>query len=221
MAERDDDTLLARHLGGKAAALVRDTAGQPESLGDSCPACVLFADIRGSSRLAERVDLPRLRRFLGEFVGIFVEAVEGAGGMANKFMGDGALALFVDPPDAGRAVEAACAIRAAFAAARARWSGMDAAFADTDLAVGLAYGEIFLGNIGAGKRYDFTAIGRPVNIAERLAHDAPENGAGGVFCNGGFMALLGDAAPASRSLGRARLRGMAAETAIFQILANT
>ena len=192
-----------------------------QTLGAVRPACVLFADIRGSSRLAERVDLPQLRRFLDDFVGIVVTAVEGAGGMVNKFMGDGALALFVDPPDAGRAVEAACALRAAFAAARARWSETDAAFADIDLAVGLAYGEIFLGNIGAGGRYDFTAIGRPVNIAERLAADpgcAPEGGRGGVLCDGGFMAQLGDSAPAARSLGRVRLRGMTAETAIFQLL---
>ena len=209
--------MLARCLGREAAALVAGATARPENLGAVRPACVLFADIRRFSRLAERVDLLLLRRFLCDFVGIFVETVEGAGGMANKFMGDGALALFVDPPDAGRAVEAAFALQAAFAAARARWRGTDAAFADIDLAAGLGYGEIFLGAVGAGERFDFTAIGCPVNIAERLAADPARTGEGGVFCDGRFLARLGDSAPPSCSLGRVRLRGMGTETEIFRL----
>lgn len=223
MAERDR-TLLARYLGREVAAQIADAATHPENWGALRMASVLFADIRRFSRLTEQVDLSDLRCFLCDFMGVFVDAVEGAGGVANKFMGDGALALFLNPPDAVAAVRAAFELQTAFAATRAHWSGADAAFADIDLAAGLACGEIFWGNIGAGERFDCTAIGRPVNIAERLAADAPKSdnrdngGKGGIFCDGDFMARLNGDAPASRSLGLTRLRGMAAETAIFQLL---
>lgn len=216
-----DTTLLARYLGREAADLAAGAAERPDSLGAARPACALFADIRGFSRLTERVDLPQLRRFLGDFVGLFVEAVEEAGGMVNKFMGDSGLALFADPPDAGRAAAAAFAVGTAFAAARARRAREDGAFADTDLGIGLACGEVFLGNIGAGARYDFTAVGRAVNIAERLSGE----GRGGILCDGAFAARLagcpGAPAPAASFAGRVRLRGMDLETDIFRLTPPT
>lgn len=101
-----------------------------------------------------------------------MRAVHEAGGEVLKFMGDGMLAIFpfgdieLARPAAGRALDAA---REALAWTRAL--DRDPAFADAQPLTAVAalhVGEVFLGNIGASDRLDFTAIGPAVNLVARL-----------------------------------------------------
>ena len=211
--------LLTRYLGPEAAtrlaARARDDCG--DSCGDERPLFALFADVRHSSGLAEVLDLAGLRRFLGDFMGLAVREVEGRGGMVNKFLGDGVLALFAED-QAVSAAEAALALRQDFPALLTGPGRDHPAFGALDLALGISFGRVFLGEVGAAGRFDFTAIGQAVNVAERLAAEAP--GSGVRLCGAAWKRLA-----AADSAGRfaasgpdmTRLRGMNRETAVHRL----
>ena len=80
--------------------------------------------MRHFSRLAEQMELLALRRFLGDFIQIFVDSVEARGGMVNKFVGDGALAGFQRP---GPAALAALRLHEDFLQLRSRWQAAPSA----------------------------------------------------------------------------------------------
>ena len=97
-------------------------------------------------------------------------AIGDHGGEILKFVGDGVLAIF----DAERDGEAAC--RKALAAAKVGLAGMAeentrrivAGLPEIRCGIGLHFGDVQFGNIGARDRLDFTAIGPAINEACRL-----------------------------------------------------
>jgi class 3 adenylate cyclase len=94
---------------------------------------------------------------------IVVPAVVDAGGHVNKFLGDGALAVFGAPNDladhADSAVSAAVLIHQLVAR---RFSG------ELRIGVGINTGKVIAGTIGGGSKLEFTLIGDAVNVAARV-----------------------------------------------------
>lgn len=133
---------------------------------------VLFADIRGFTARAEAMDPPALGAFLSEFRRDVRKAVERNGGIVDKYIGDAAMAVFGVPRPGGKDA------RNALAAARDILAGLDrfnAAHRDEPpvaLAIGVHWGEIFVGGIGDEQRLEFSVIGDTVNIAARLQEQA-------------------------------------------------
>ncbi len=137
---------------------------------------VLFCDLRGFTRRAERW-LPFDTVFLlNRYFEIVGEAVEGAGGYLDKFIGDGALALF----GLDTVPEVACRQALAAAAAVARGlHGMNAEFAaelgePLRIAMGLHAGPAVVGDMGYGRAVGLTAVGDGINVASRLEGEAKE-----------------------------------------------
>ena len=137
---------------------------------------VLFCDLRGFTRRAEHW-LPFDTVFLlNRYFAMVGEAVEGAGGYLDKFIGDGALALF------GLAAGPETACRQALAAANAISRGLHALNADLagDLggplrvAIGLHLGPAVVGDMGYGGAVGLTAVGDGINVASRLEGEAKE-----------------------------------------------
>jgi ABC-type transport system substrate-binding protein/class 3 adenylate cyclase len=138
---------------------------------------VLFADLVGSTALAERLDPEEVRLIVADAVRHIVEAVESYGGYVKDLAGDGVLAFFGAPvaheDDAERAVLAGLRITSAIdiygeAVARA-WQADPLA-----VRVGINTGPVVLGQIGAGARIEYAAFGDAVNVAARLqARAAP------------------------------------------------
>lgn len=137
--------------------------------GMTTEAGVLFADIRGFTRLSEQQGPEEvsalLRRFYrsAEHV-LFPEAI------IDKLIGDEVMALYL--PMYGHFEEAApVMLRHARELLRAVGYGGEAPpFAE--IGIGLDYGEAFVGNVGEGSVNDFTAIGDVVNTASRLQGQA-------------------------------------------------
>jgi adenylate cyclase len=131
---------------------------------------IMFVDMRGSSRLAER-RLPFDTVFIiNQFLNAVSHAVLSAGGEPNQVLGDGLLALFGmgDPPD----VACRQAI-AASAAIGARVESLNTALAHAlvepiRFGIGIHAGVIVAGAIGYERHAQFTVIGDPVNVAARL-----------------------------------------------------
>ncbi len=131
----------------------------------------LFADLVGSTKLAERLDAEEVKLVVGEAVARMVAEVESLGGYVKDLAGDGVLALFGAPTsyedDAERAARAALNIAQAIAtygAEVARGWGVE----ELNVRIGVCTGPVALGPIGAGGRVEYGAFGDTVNTAARL-----------------------------------------------------
>lgn len=130
----------------------------------------MFVDMRGSTKLAERL-LPFDTVFIiNRFLTAVSQAVVECGGQPNQFVGDGQLALF------GLATNPQTACRQAIEAASRIAIHVDAlnAFLGDDVpeplrfGIGIHGGEVIIGDIGSEEHTVFTALGDPVNVAARL-----------------------------------------------------
>ncbi|MGC4083231.1 MAG: GAF domain-containing protein [Vicinamibacterales bacterium] len=135
---------------------------------------VMFADMRGYNRLCLVLDRPeQVQRILDEFLTELAGAVLAAGGIVNKFLGDGLLAIFrgADAPE--RAVRCALQLTSRMESMRDRWDANTSASLDfLDIGIGIATDTVILGSIGTARVRDFTVLGTGVNLAAHLTRDA-------------------------------------------------
>ena len=131
----------------------------------------LFADLVGSTALAERLEPEELKLVVGDAVGRIVGAVEAFGGTIKDLAGDGVLALFGAPvaheDDPERALLAGLRIveeMGEFADEVRRSWGIDG----FGVRVGVESGPVVVGAVGAGSRVEYGAMGDAVNVAARL-----------------------------------------------------
>jgi adenylate cyclase len=131
--------------------------------GEDVDLSLLFMDIRGFTSYSERADARDVVARLNDLYGQVVPAVLRHGGHANKFIGDGLLAVFGAPDrlhdHADRAVAAGLDIAAIV---RERYGG------ELRVGIGINSGRVVVGTIGGGGRLDFTVIGDAVNTAARV-----------------------------------------------------
>lgn len=139
--------------------------------GEALTAALLFADLHGFTGAVEAAATSpesgaTFIARLGDHLAAMVEPIEARGGEVLKFLGDGLIAAFPFPAEAGPAT--ACA--AALAAAREALALNAPLAADGRLGldVALHLGTVFYGNVGAGRRLDFTVIGPSVNELARM-----------------------------------------------------
>jgi adenylate cyclase len=149
--------------------------------GMTTEAGVLFADLRGFTRLSEESDPEAVSVLLRRFYAcaedvLFPEAV------IDKLIGDEVMALYL--PMFGRFEEAAPVMldSARELLRRIGYGSAEGPFAE--VGIGLDYGEAFVGNVGRRSLNDFTAIGDVVNVAARLQGEA----AGGEILVSGRLA---------------------------------
>jgi adenylate cyclase len=131
--------------------------------GEEVELSVLFMDVRGFTTFSEGAEAKDVVARLNDLYGQVVPVILRHGGHANKFIGDGLLAVFGAPerhPDhADRAVHAAQEIAELV---QHRYDGY------LRVGIGVNSGRVVVGTIGGGGRLDFTVIGDPVNTAARV-----------------------------------------------------
>lgn len=134
---------------------------------------VLFADVAGSTALAERIDPEELRVLQGELFGLVNAEVERFGGLSEKFVGDAVLAVFGVPlahdDDAERAVRAALAVRDGFP--RLARDVLRRHGVEIGLRIGVNTGEVVAGREAAA-RGELMVTGDAVNVGARLQQRA-------------------------------------------------
>lgn len=137
---------------------------------ERCELTVLFADLRGFTTLANELAPEAVQETLNSFLEVTVAGVQEAGGMMDKFLGDGFMALFGAPfrqeGHARRALNAAVSIQQAHRAWMEKRSA--AGLPCRPLGIGLAAGETVVGAYGTHTRMEYTALGHVVNLASRL-----------------------------------------------------
>jgi adenylate cyclase len=139
--------------------------------GEEVEASMLFLDVRGFTTMSEGSGAREIVGKLNELYELCVPVVTRHGGHANKFIGDGMLALFGAPerhPDhADRAVAAAIDIAQCV---------QDHFRGELRVGVGVNSGRVLVGTVGGGGRLDFTVIGDAVNTASRVESATRETG---------------------------------------------
>lgn len=166
---------------------------------------VLFSDIRGFTTWAERAEAECVVRDLNRYFSEMVALVHQSGGVVDKFIGDGLMAIFgLDDPDgaAGRAVAVAERMHEAVHALSSSLS------APIEIGIGIHAGPVIAGNIGSPERLEFTFIGDTVNTASRLEALTRELGVGILVSDAVHAALgEGDRRKAWQSMGARVLKG--------------
>jgi adenylate cyclase len=124
---------------------------------------VLFADVRGYTRITEGLLPAEVPAFVNRFYETASSALLAHDALLGQIEGDNVMALFV-PGFAGaeyrrKAVDGARALLAAVGASSEL---------GLEVGVGVASGEEFIGNVGGGGYKDFTAVGDVTNTAARL-----------------------------------------------------
>ena len=128
----------------------------------------LFADVRGSTGLAERMPAQEFSELISRFYGAAAGVVDDWNGLVDKFVGDEVVALFV-PGFAGQD-HASRAVHAGHQLLHA--TGNDGSEPWVPIGVGVHTGVAFVGRVGEGDACDFTAVGDAVNTTARLASSA-------------------------------------------------
>jgi len=127
---------------------------------------VMFVDFRSfTAGASTRTPQEVVDRLDGAFA-VLVDILDRHGGIVNKFLGDGFLALFGAPFEAGNAAHHAVAAAREMLEANARVN--DATSWPLRIGIGIHVGEVVAGNIGSPRRKEYTVIGDTVNFAARL-----------------------------------------------------
>jgi class 3 adenylate cyclase len=139
--------------------------------GEDVELTVMFVDMCNFTAFAERASARETVALLNELFGLVVPILARHGGHANKFIGDGVMAVFGAPnrlPDhARRAVDAAREIADA----------VDEHFGERlRIGIGINSGPASVGSVGGGGRLEFSVIGDTVNVAARVEQLTRETG---------------------------------------------
>jgi adenylate cyclase len=135
---------------------------------------ILFADIRGFTRISEHAPPEKIVSLLNRYFSAMTDIIFAHGGTLDKYLGDGLMALFgaptATPEDASNALNAAVAMQRRVLSINQELR--EEGFNEIGVGMGLHTGEVTVGYIGSERRSEYTAIGDAVNTASRLETNA-------------------------------------------------
>ncbi len=171
------------------------------------------------TRLAEQLSPSETFAFVNAFFAAVVPAIHEQGGVVDKFMGDGLMALFPgDPDDAVRASLAMIEQVRHFA--EEHLAMLPDSVVVPRIGVGIHYGPIILGLVGASDRLDFTGISDCVNAAARIERLTRAFDADLLISHGIYGRLSPGLQAECRPLGRMEIRGKNRAVEIYEVFAS-
>ncbi|WP_293905205.1 adenylate/guanylate cyclase domain-containing protein [Phenylobacterium sp.] len=194
------------------------SAGDLELGGKEQKVTVMFSDVRRFTSIAEALGPRETVSLLNEYFTEMVDVIFLHGGILDKYMGDGIMALYgaplVGPNDADNALAAADAMMQRLAGLNAR--RMAAGQEALEIGIGFSTGATVVGNIGSVRRMEYTVIGDTVNLASRLEGATKQYGAGVVLSE---MTVRDLKRPATlRELDLIRAKGKDRPVAVYESL---
>lgn len=166
--QQRDRTLAQRYT---TPSLRQQAATDPDSLERrrKAEAVILFADLRGFTKLSATTQTEKVLYMLDEFFQNMMRVVEHHGGVVFDVVGDQLMCAFnvpnPVPVPAYLAVKSALEMQRLFRELKAIWAQ---AGIEVGLGIGIHQGEVILGNVGGDSLKRYTLIGSPVNMASRL-----------------------------------------------------
>lgn len=139
---------------------------------------ILFVDIRGFTRMAERMDPQQLREVLNRFLTTMTEVIHAHQGTLDKYIGDAVMAFWGapmdDPQHADHAVSAALAMQKAVHELNQEFDLIG--WPSLSIGIGINTGMVRVGDMGSQLRRSYTVIGDAVNLAARLESISKQHG---------------------------------------------
>jgi len=188
---------LERFLSSSIVERILANPDQVHLGGENQTATILFADIRGFTRMSEKMEPQEVVELLNEYFTEMTDLVFENGGTLDKYLGDGLMAVFGAPltkeDDSLRAVKTAIEMQQALVKLNRDWEATGQH--SLKMGLGINTGPVTAGNIGSSRRMDYTVIGDAVNVASRLC----ANAAGGqILISESTHRVLGGSLPAKR-----------------------
>ena len=195
-----------------------DTGGAEVSLeGESREMSVLFSDVRGFTTISEGLGPRELTQLMNEFLTPITAVIHRHRGTIDKYMGDAVMAFWGAPlPDAdhaGNAVRAALDMVAEMQSLRPAFR--ERGWPAIAIGVGIASGEMNVGNMGSRFRTAYTVLGDTVNLGSRLEGLTKKYGVD-IVVSAATAALVPDLE--FRELDRVRVKGKQEPVAIYEPL---
>jgi class 3 adenylate cyclase len=204
---------LSRYLDARVARNLLDSDRPPRLGGEIREITIWFSDIAGFSTVAERLDPESLVRRLNYHFTLIGVVIQEEGGIIEKYVGDGVVAIFgapvLQPDHAARAVRAALKVQRMLAA--------EADDPDSfKIRIGINTGACVVGNVGSEGRFDYTAIGDAVNVAARLEAANKEHGTAILASNATVRAA--GAGFRFREIGAIHVKGRVEPVAVSEVV---
>lgn len=167
--------LFSRYVSPQVAREIVDLAdrGQLNLKGELREVTVLFADMRGYTKMSESLSPEEVVETLNEHLSVIIGSVMQNGGMVNKFAGDNIMAVWGAPKS--QADQAMLAVKAALEAQQglARLRSDKPSLTAAQFGIGVNSGKAVVGNVGSAGRSEYTVIGDTVNLASRICSATP------------------------------------------------
>jgi len=147
-----------------------EKSGEDQEQGELREATVVFFDLAGFTGLSEQLSPQKVVYILNLYFEAVTRSVESVGGMVNKFIGDGVLAVFGAPVNLEHHQKKALGAISHFVTqleeinTRMHQNHLPS----LSVRAGVHTGEVLAGTVGSGKRMEYTVIGDAVNVASRL-----------------------------------------------------
>ncbi|MCP9625897.1 adenylate/guanylate cyclase domain-containing protein [Rhodopseudomonas palustris] len=189
-------------------------AAGAEGRGETRRVVVMFVDFRNFTGAARARTPSEVVARLDEAFEVLVEVLEQHGGIVNKFLGDGFLALF------GAPIEDPDAAAGAVAAGREMLSAMEENNAGHPwplrIGISIHIGDAVVGTVGSPRRKEYTVIGDTVNFAARLESLNKEFGTQ-LLISSAIRDEVGAAAADAEMVGRVTMRGYAEPVSAWRL----
>lgn len=156
---------------GRQMARISPAASQLSAPEERRVVTIMFADITGSTPLADRLDPEDMRAILAGYFNLMAEQIRRHGGTIEKYIGDAIMAVFGSPvaheDDPDRAIRAALDMQAALNNFNALRQTRDPEATRLQMRIGINTGEVAAPG-ALSSRQDFLITGDAVNVAARL-----------------------------------------------------
>jgi adenylate cyclase len=178
---------------------------------------ILFSDVRNFTTITEGSDPMELIATLNEYLAEMTDVIFKYDGITDKFIGDGILAYWgaftPEKNHAELACRAGLEMHERLDALNAKWKSEGR----NPLAIGIGIntGEVVFGNVGSGRKIEFTVIGDAVNLAARLESQTKDFGVK-ILISEHTVAKAGGSIVAP-ALGGVKVKGKTVDTWVFEL----
>jgi class 3 adenylate cyclase/ribosomal protein L40E len=207
------DTYVPKHLAEKILASRHTLEGERKHV------TVLFADIRGSTRLLEGLDPEEGQKIIDPVLRIMMEAVHRYEGTVNQVLGDGIMALFGAPlaheDHALRACYGALAMQEEMRRYRRKLDQSEES--GLQICIGLNSGEVVVRSIDNDLNIDYSALGHTTHLAARMQEFA--DGGTSLMTASTFRQVEGFVQV--KSVGALQVKGVSRPIEAFEVVAAT
>ncbi len=183
-------------------------------------AAVLFADISNFTSITEDMQPEIAAEYLNIFLSAADKCIHENGGTLDKYIGDCAMAFWIDDQQTGYGVYEACKtvmdLRRSLSELQ---EGIRERFGwEIVFSAGINYGDVIVGGVGSSRRTDYTVIGDTVNVAQRLQDTAT---AGMLCLSERTVQILGDRAETNLLPANVAIKGRSRTIPVYELIRLT